>query len=182
MSAGEGRNLSLVRRRPLPALAGAHPAHPIVTPAGEPPASRDGARNRPRVIVSSLASDSHTWNLVYLQLLLEELGHEVTNLGACVPDDVLVATCTRQSPDLIVISSVNGHGFQEGERVIHALRAQPSLAATPIVIGGKLGTAGSDPCQSRTLIDAGYDAVFEDGAAGVVSFRSFVAALPAGAH
>lgn len=30
------------------------------------------------VVVSTMASDSHTWNLVFLQLVLEELGHRVT--------------------------------------------------------------------------------------------------------
>src|SRR5436853_235982 len=33
----------------------------------------------PGVVVSGTASDSHTWNLVYLQLLLEELGRRVHN-------------------------------------------------------------------------------------------------------
>ncbi|BAU88404.1 methylaspartate mutase [Streptomyces laurentii] len=51
-----------------------------------------------RVLVSSVSSDSHTWNLVFLQLLLEDLGHEVTNIGACVPDELLIAECRRHRP------------------------------------------------------------------------------------
>jgi methylaspartate mutase sigma subunit len=132
------------------------------------------------VIVSSLPSDSHTWNLIYLQLVLEELGHRVTNLGACVPGDLLVAECERRQPGLIVLSSVNGHGYQDGVLAAQALRAVPSLAATPIVIGGKLGTAGPDPDRTKELVEAGFDAVFNDGPAAVVSFRTFVDALPAG--
>ncbi|MGW7413543.1 cobalamin-dependent protein, partial [Streptomyces sp. NPDC054863] len=57
-----------------------------------------------RVLVSSVSSDSHTWNLVYLQLVLEELGHEVRNIGACVPDDLLLEECLAHRPALVVIS------------------------------------------------------------------------------
>ncbi|MDH6708765.1 methylaspartate mutase sigma subunit [Kitasatospora sp. MAA19] len=129
------------------------------------------------IVVTTMASDSHTWNLVFLQFLLEELGHRVTNLGACVPDALLLSECRRIAPDLIVISSVNGHGHQEGLRVIPVLRACPELRRTPTVIGGKLGIAGADdPDRERTLLAAGFDAVFEDGAS-VAGFREFVAGL-----
>ncbi len=132
------------------------------------------------VVVTTMASDSHTWNLVFLQLLLEELGHRVTNLGACVPDELLVAECRRIEPDLIVLSSVNGHGFHDGLRVIEALRACPGLARTPTVIGGKLGIAGSGtPARQRALLTAGFDGVFEEGGS-VLEFQSFVGSLAAG--
>ncbi|WMX48583.1 cobalamin B12-binding domain-containing protein [Streptomyces roseicoloratus] len=131
------------------------------------------------VVVTTMSSDSHTWNLVFLQLLLEELGHRVTNLGACVPDELLVAECRRIEPDLIVLSSVNGHGFHDGLRLIGALRACPELAGTATVIGGKLGISGpGDPARQRELLAAGFDGVFEEGGS-VVDFRSFLAALPA---
>ncbi|MFG3052680.1 cobalamin B12-binding domain-containing protein [Kitasatospora sp. NPDC048239] len=132
------------------------------------------------VVVTTMASDSHTWNLVFLQLLLEELGHRVTNLGACVPDELIVAECRRIEPDLIVLSSVNGHGYQEGLRVIAALRARPELRRTPTVIGGKLGIAGSnDPGRPQALLTAGFDGVFEEGGS-VEEFRTFVRALHSG--
>jgi methylaspartate mutase sigma subunit len=130
------------------------------------------------VVVTSLASDAHTWNLVYLQLVLEELGHRVVNLGACVPDQLLVSECVRHSPDLVVVSSVNGHGFHDGTRVIAALR--PRLTAA-VVIGGKLGTGGSDGARHRAarLREAGFDAVFEDGT-GMAAFRAYLTRLQAG--
>ncbi|MFD7611488.1 cobalamin B12-binding domain-containing protein [Streptomyces sp. NPDC059828] len=132
------------------------------------------------IVVTTMASDSHTWNLVFLQLLLEELGHRVTNLGACVPDELLVAECRRIEPDLIVLSSVNGHGFHDGLRVIAALRDCPELARTPTVIGGKLGIAGSGTsARQRALLTAGFDGVFEEGGS-VLEFQSFVGSLPAG--
>jgi methylaspartate mutase sigma subunit len=137
-------------------------------------------RERRTVIVSSMASDSHTWNLVFLQLLIEELGHAVINLGACVPDELLVARCLSHRPDLVVLSSVNGHGHQEGLRVIEELRRYPELVGLPVIIGGKLGIGGADPRRAPALLEAGFDAVFEDGAASMARFRSFIDRLPAG--
>jgi methylaspartate mutase sigma subunit len=138
------------------------------------------------VVVTSVASDSHTWNLVFLQLTLEELGHRVVNLGACVPDDLLVTECLRRLPDLVVVSSVNGHGFFDGTRLIRRIREHPELATTPVVIGGKLGIAGgSGPGEvgggretRDQLRSAGYDAVFEEGA-GTAALQSFIGQLTA---
>jgi N-dimethylarginine dimethylaminohydrolase/methylmalonyl-CoA mutase cobalamin-binding subunit len=132
------------------------------------------------VVVTSVASDSHNWNLVFLQLLLEELGHQVVNLGPCVPDELLVSECQRIRPDLVVVSTVNGHGFFDGMRLIGLVRACPELAGTRVVIGGKLGIAGPGGRRSRDeLLAAGFDAVFEDGT-GMVAFRSFTEQLTMG--
>jgi methylmalonyl-CoA mutase cobalamin-binding subunit len=112
------------------------------------------------VLLATVASDSHTWNLIYLELAMRERGHRVTNLGPCVPDDLLVESCLARRPNVVVISSVNGHGRADGERVINRLRAHPSLADLPVVIGGKLGTDGTDHTDALTA--AGFDAVFAD--------------------
>lgn len=132
------------------------------------------------VVLTSVSSDSHTWNLVVLQLVLEELGHQVHNLGACVPDELMVSECLRLQPDLIVVSSVNGHGFHDGLRLIRQVRDHAELAGTPMVIGGKLGIAGPGCDRSRAqLTAAGYGAVFEDGT-GLTAFQSYVGRLAIG--
>jgi len=132
------------------------------------------------VVVTSVASDSHTWNLVYLQLALEELGHQVVNLGACVPDDLLVTECLRIRPDLVVVSTVNGHGFHDGRRLISRIRDCAELAEMPVVIGGKLGIAGPAGHEGRDqLRAAGFDAVFEEGAA-ITALTSMAGQLTAG--
>jgi methylaspartate mutase sigma subunit len=128
--------------------------------------------------VTSVSSDSHTWNLVYLQLVLEELGHQVVNLGACVPDDLVVAECRRDRYDLVVVSTVNGHGYLDGARLIRRIRACPELAMTPVVIGGKLGISGPGGRSSEELLAAGFDAVYED-AAGMAAFVVFADRLRA---
>ncbi|MFJ5262526.1 cobalamin B12-binding domain-containing protein [Streptomyces sp. NPDC088387] len=131
------------------------------------------------VIVAGGISDSHTWNLVYLQLLLEEHGRRVVNLGPCVPEELLIAEALAHRPALIVVSSVNGHGYHDGMRTVTRLREHTDLADVPAVIGGKLGIAG--PCgedEVAALRAAGYDAVFDDSAAGVATFVRMLDALP----
>jgi methylaspartate mutase sigma subunit len=129
------------------------------------------------VVVSSLVSDAHTWNLVFLQLLLEESGLAVVNLGPCVPPELLVATCRDLRPLLVVLSSVNGHGYQDGLRAIRALRSEPELAGTPVVIGGKLGVSAEGRTQhAEHLLAAGYDAVYDD-AQPADGFRELVRSL-----
>ncbi|MYY03967.1 methylmalonyl-CoA mutase [Streptomyces sp. SID4913] len=117
------------------------------------------------MLLSTVSSDSHTWNLVFLQLLLQESGNEVINLGSCVPDDVILDAIRVERPDAVVISSVNGHGFLDGRRVIKKLRNTPEGAGLPVMIGGKLGILGEGNDQySDELVAAGFDAVFSDSA------------------
>jgi len=115
-----------------------------------------------RVLLSSVSSDSHTWNLVFIQLLLEHQGHQVINLGACTPYEEILEACRLHRPDLLVISTVNGHGNIDGERLISHLRRDPDLANLPTVIGGQLGVRGIEGQAAMTsrLLAAGFDAVF----------------------
>ncbi|MEV0623484.1 cobalamin-dependent protein [Nonomuraea sp. NPDC050404] len=140
------------------------------------PISRKG---RPRALVSGVASDSHTWNLVFLQLVCEEEGLDVVNLGPCVPDDLLVTECVDQRPDLVVISTVNGHGYREGLRVVPKLRTRPELDGVPIVIGGRLGVTGRrEDDLAEKLTAAGCDGVFDRGGPeDLEDFRTLAAAV-----
>ncbi|MFF9024760.1 cobalamin B12-binding domain-containing protein [Streptomyces eurythermus] len=112
--------------------------------------------------MTSVSSDSHMWNLVFLQLLLEENGGKVINLGACTPDELVMSECLRIRPDALVISTVNGHGHIDGLRLIRKIRGHSVLASMKVVIGGKLGVHGSRQAGSRAeLVANGFDAVFE---------------------
>jgi methylaspartate mutase sigma subunit len=140
--------------------------------------SRTIDRSNRTVIVSSVASDSHTWNLVYLQLLISELGFDVINLGACVPDELLVDECRSRKPAMVVISSVNGHGYHDGLRVIQSLRKHDELRHIPMVIGGKLGVSGGESVENvENLLVGGYDAVFDDRQDSPATFRQFVRSI-----
>ena len=140
------------------------------------PARAAGTAKPLRVLVSGVASDAHSWNLVYLQLRLEEMGHEVVNTGPCAPDRLVLDRCRALHPDLVVVSSVNGHGMADGVRLVGLLRRCAELRATPMVIGGKLGIRGPDDQHADRLLAAGFDAVFEDGG-GLLRFESFVRRL-----
>ncbi|MEV0277725.1 cobalamin-dependent protein [Streptomyces sp. NPDC050610] len=130
-----------------------------------------------RFVVTSVSSDAHMWNLVFLQLLLEERGGEVINLGACVPDEVILAECRLARPDALVVSTVNGHGHLDGLRLIRKIRSDAELAGLRVVIGGKLGVRGAANARfSAELVDAGFDAAFESEA-GLAEFDSFLGAL-----
>lgn len=150
-----------------------------IEPASTEVADAFIAGKRLNVVLTGLSSDAHTWNLVYLHLLLEEIGCEVTNLGACTPDETIVNVCLARRPDLVVISSVNGHGCQDGIRLIGALRAYLALVATPVVIGGKLDVVGGNSGKGTQLLAAGFDAVFED-VSGLIPFGSYVRSLAVG--
>jgi methylaspartate mutase sigma subunit len=127
-------------------------------------------------VVTGTSSDSHTWNLVCLQLVMEEVGFSVVNLGPCVPDLLLVDECHRIEPDLIVVSSVNGHGCNDGMRVAPLLRQRAPLRTVPLVIGGKLGIDGVHRAEQREqLRDTGYDHVFDHDE--LPAFRALLAGL-----
>lgn len=136
-----------------------------------------------RVVVSSVSSDAHMWNLVHLHLLLEEAGHEVTNLGVCPPDATVMDACRGPGrPDLLVLSTVNGHGHLDGLRLIRAIRRDAELAGLPVVIGGKLGVRGGDgEGFGRRLIEAGFQAVFDESESTpermLAGFTDFLTAL-----
>ncbi|MEU6978264.1 MULTISPECIES: cobalamin-dependent protein [unclassified Streptomyces] len=137
--------------------------HPSYSPDSDSPR---------RVLLTTGSSDAHTWNLVHLQLFLEEHGHSVLNLGPCVPERLLVDTARMTNPDLVVLSSVNGHGHQDGLRAARALRADRRTQDIPMVIGGLLGIS-PEGAEQRTaeLLDAGYDEVYPDGTAPTALLR-----------
>lgn len=153
-------------------------------PAGttaDAPHEGNGSRRPLHILLTSVSSDSHTWNLVFMQLLIQHLGHRVTNLGACTPDEEVVQTCLDLSPDLLVVSTVNGLGNIDGERLIRRIREDARLQPLPAVIGGKLGIRGEhNRSFTRDLLKAGYSAVFTDDTA-LAGFGAFLAQMRADA-
>lgn len=112
-------------------------------------------------LISSVESDSHMWNLVYMQLFLEEKGFTVNNLGCCVPADIVIDTAEKSNPDLVLISSVNGHGFSQGKELMEKAAHKLTRKRPKMVIGGKLSVQTSDNAEiEQQLQSAGYDGVF----------------------
>lgn len=120
-------------------------------------------RRAPEVLLCTVSSDSHTWNLVYIDLLLREHDFHVVNLGPCTPADLVLTSARTRRPAAIVVSSVNGHGQVDGVALAQVLRADDALRTVPLIIGGKLGISGSRGRQlDRELLAAGFDVVFDD--------------------
>ncbi len=94
-----------------------------------------------------------------------------------MPDELIVEECRRTRPDVLVISTVNGHGHLDGLRLIRRIRSEPDLADLRVVIGGKLGVRGAENIvYAEELALSGFDAVFEaDG--GIDGFQEFLATL-----
>ncbi|MFF8599735.1 cobalamin B12-binding domain-containing protein [Streptomyces sp. NPDC015232] len=125
-----------------------------------------------RCLVSTVESDAHIWNLVYLQKVLEEHGATVLNLGSCTPVAEVLDGIATFRPDLLVVSSVNGHGHH-GARVLLTEVRRRGLEV-PCVVGGKLTTAESDNDRvRRDLLSLGYTDVFT-GEDSIDRFRDFL--------
>lgn len=130
-----------------------------------------------RALLLSISSDSHTWNLVYMQLLLGELGFDVVTAGCCVTPDELVELAHYKRPDLIVISTINGHGYVEAKLYVSHLKKHELVKHIPIVIGGNLTINGNlTAVQKKELIALGFAGVFT-GKSSIEKFKDFVSLL-----
>lgn len=128
-----------------------------------------------RCLLATVESDAHMWNLVYLQLWLGEHGLQVKNLGSCTPVHSILQALAQGQTQLLVISSVNGHGHYQGLALIREVRQHyPKL---PCVIGGKLTTSQAQTRAVRQeLLAAGFDQVFiEDDA--IAAFETYLSRL-----
>ena len=131
-------------------------------------------RRAMRIFLTSISSDSHTWNLVFLQLLIEKQGHTVINLGCCVSDVEIIKRSYEEEIDLVVVSTVNGHGYIEGNRLILSFKREKKIAHIPVVIGGKFGISGKDNTKHYpSLLKNGFDAVFGDSP-NLVAFENYI--------
>lgn len=125
-----------------------------------------------KCLLSTVESDSHMWNLVYMQLFMEEQGMTVDNLGCCVPAQNVVSEMARQQPDMVVVSSVNGHGYFQGMELMQTIKNTGVQGNARVVIGGKLSILESEnEVISEQLQQQGYDGVF----VGANAIREFVA-------
>jgi methylaspartate mutase sigma subunit len=101
------------------------------------------------------------WNLHVVQEELEARGFEVLNFGPCTPTKLLAETVRDRRPQLVVISTINGHGEQSAIKIIETLKLYQAHRIGPIVIGGKLSTLPiNEDRLYNSLIDCGFTGVF----------------------
>lgn len=119
-----------------------------------------------KIIVATTPSDSHTWNLVYIQLLAEEYGFSVVNLGACTSVKDLYRKCKKIMPLAVIVSTINGHGSLEGREIAIALKSIKNDTGVRLIIGGNLCLKRYlDSRRKKELLMAGYDGVYDDAGA-----------------
>ncbi len=124
-------------------------------------------------LLTGVRSDSHTWGLTYMHLLLEERGFRAINIGANSSTKEVTDAANNNLPEIIVVSSVNGHGFIEGQELAEALEAE-GLGNVTKVIGGILPTDPNEiPVATEALLLSGFDAVF-NGPESVQRFLTFL--------
>ncbi len=125
-------------------------------------------------LLTTIPSDCHSWNLIYMEMILQEMGYKVINLGVCVPYNVMEVACENMRPSIMVVSTVNGHGFIEGEKIIKKIRKNKKTKEIKVVIGGKIntGSINNNGDKSR-LIAMGYDGVFV-GDQSIAEFKEYV--------
>lgn len=132
----------------------------------------------PNALLTTLPSDAHGWNLVFLEMLLQEQGFNVTQLGICTPVAEVLRACDHGTIDLVVVSTVNGHGHLEAAELAATLRARHDPKGLPMVIGGKLGILGDNSAYRAPLLAAGYNCVYDEH--GLDDFLCFLVELRTG--
>jgi methylaspartate mutase sigma subunit len=141
--------------------------------------SRGDSTKYKTAVVATIPSDSHTWNLVFIELFLAEQGYTVTNLGCCTPFETVVQKCRELQPALLAISTINGHGVIDGTDLGRQIAALPTQIRPVAVVGGKLGLSGPCPPETVAALEAaGFHAVFDNDRA-LEDFRAFLAKLEA---
>jgi methylaspartate mutase sigma subunit len=129
---------------------------------------------RPTFLLTTIESDAHTWNLVYMRSLLEEHSIHTISLGPCVRAEATVEAIFAHRPDVVVISSVNGHGVVQGRALFQLAARCVGKPLPPLVIGGKLCTRDADePGVKRDLLALGFSGVFV-GAQAIPEFRRWL--------
>jgi methylaspartate mutase sigma subunit len=118
-------------------------------------------RARPLFVLGTIESDAHTWNLVYLELLLSEQRVTTINMGPCVGSRQLIDAVARHAADALVVSTVNGHGALQLRHLIRKARRALGHRLPPVVVGGKLAVSAAKEREvKRELSALGCSGVF----------------------
>ncbi|MEU9919202.1 hypothetical protein [Streptomyces sp. NPDC051001] len=73
-------------------------------------------------LLAGAPAGPEAWQLLHLQLTLEETGHQVTNLGAHVPEELVAHACRTHQPDLVLLACSGRHAQHEATRLSGILR------------------------------------------------------------
>ena len=106
------------------------------------------APSRPRrLLLAVTESDSHAVGNKLLERHLTQQGYEVLNLGVCTPVEEIAAAARDFCPEAIILSSQNGHAFDDLARLPEALHSV-DVPAVPIYLGGNLSVGTTKDLDS----------------------------------
>lgn len=115
--------------------------------AGPPP-------GRPsRVLLAVPESDAHVVANTLLEYFLKQRGCPVLNLGACTPAADIAAAARDFAPDAILISSHNGHAFDDLRALPEAMAAA-GAGHVPVYLGGNLSVGADKQLTDTTRFRA----------------------------
>lgn len=129
---------------------------------------------RSLALLTTTPSDCHMWNIIYIGLWLQEKGFEVKQTGICVPIKETIREISYCRPEIVVVSTVNGHGYHEGGELIKRLKEDLMGNIPQCVIGGKLTVDDRDVTKvEKKLYGLGYNGVFQ-GACALSNFSKYL--------
>lgn len=129
---------------------------------------------RARALLTALPSDTQSWPLVFIQRFLEDMGYDVECLGPAPSYDDILEACRKNTPSLLVVSSLAGQAYMEGVELARRLRFLSDRKEMKLVGGGKLGTEREvEAFYAGELRNAGFDGVYS-GPKGVEGFLAFL--------
>ncbi len=119
---------------------------------------------KPTALLATVPSDSHSWNLIFMEFHMTDHGLDVTNLGPNTPAQEILKNLKHKHFDIVVISSVNGHGSIEGLELISSIKTEAKYSGE-VYLGGKICTATKEDTVSEHIEElerAGFERVFDD--------------------
>ncbi len=113
------------------------------------------------VVVATTPDDSHSWNMHGVELELIDRGLRVLNLGPCTPIRLVAETLRDFRPQLLVITTVNGHGAASMPELMAELAKFQLLKSTSVIVGGILTVDVATASEAEKSINAlGCSGVF----------------------
>lgn len=114
------------------------------------------------VVVANPGGERHEMGARMVADLLERAGWNAVFLGANTPVNEMPHALNQHRADLLALSCTMTPHLADVKAAIHAVRAEPSTAATPILVGGRPFGLSDGLCQR-----IGADGTAEDAAGAV---------------
>jgi methylmalonyl-CoA mutase C-terminal domain/subunit len=110
-----------------------------------------------KVLLAKLGLDVHNRGLVTVAMELRDEGMEGTDLGNCLPDEI-IATAVQEQVDVIGVSSLGGAHLSLGSLLMQKAEQKGFKDELVFLIGGVFS-----PEDAEELSKIGFDGVYPPG-------------------